>query len=59
MLVELMKNGKKNEIHKIWCISDIEDPENNSIMRRPRGNRKLTDYMNYIGNIRASDSEID
>ena len=33
--------------------------ENSSIMRRSRGNHKLTDYTNCIGNIRASNSEID
>ena len=32
--------------------------ENNSIMGRFRSNHKLTDYMNCIGNIRASDSNI-
>ena len=33
--------------------------ENISIMRRSRGSHKLTDYMNCIGNIKASDNEID
>ena len=33
--------------------------ENNNIMRRSKGSHKLTDYMNYIGNIRASNNEID
>ena len=33
--------------------------ENNSIMKRSRGSHKLSNYMNCIGNIRASNSEID
>ena len=33
--------------------------ENNGIIRRSKGSDKLTDYMNCIGNIRTSNSEID
>ena len=33
--------------------------DNSSIMRTSRGSHKLTDYMNCIGNIRISNSEID
>ena len=36
-----------------------KNPENSSIMRRSRGSHKLTGYMNCIGNIRASNNEID
>ena len=38
---------------QIW-----KNPENSSIMRRSRGGHKLTNYMNCIENIRASNSEI-
>ena len=33
-----------------------KNPENNNIMRISRGIHKLTDYMNCIGNIKASNS---
>ena len=36
-----------------------KNPENNSIIMRSRGNHKLTDYMNCIGNIRTSKIKID
>ena len=55
---ELMKNGKKNEAIKYGVFQISKNPENNSRMRRSRGSHKLTDYMNCIGNIRVSDSEI-
>ena len=51
--------GRKIKSIKYGAFQISKNPENNSIMRRPRGNRKLSDYMNYIGNIKASDSEID
>ena len=55
---ELMKNGKKNEI-KYGAFQILKNFKNKSIMRRSTDNHKLTDYMNCIGNIRASNSEID
>ena len=59
MLEELMKNGKKNETIKYGAFQISKNPENSNIMRRSRGSHKLADYMNCIGNIRASNSEID
>ena len=44
---------------KYGAFQISKNPENNSIMRRFRGSYKLTDYMNCIGNIKASNSEID
>ena len=44
----------------MWWCSDIEVGDSSGKRsRRSRGIHKLTDYMNCIGNIRASDSEID
>ena len=59
MLEELMKNGKKMKTIKYGAFQISKNPETSIIMRRSRGSHKLTDYMNYIGNIRASKSEID
>ena len=44
---------------KYGAFQISKNPENNNIMRRSRGSHKLIDYMNWIGNIRVSDSEID
>ena len=44
---------------KYGALKISKNPENSSIMRRSRGSHKLTNYMNCIGNIRASNSEID
>ena len=51
--------GRKMKIIKYGAFQISKNPENSSIMRRYRGSHKSTDYMNYIGNIRASNSEID
>ena len=51
--------GIKMKTIKYGAFQILKNPENNSIMRRSRGSHKLTDYMNCIENIRASDSEID
>ena len=59
MFEELMKNEKKNEVIKYGAFRISKNPENSNIMRRSRGSHKLTDYMNCIGNIKASNSEID
>ena len=52
-----MGRKMKTIIYGAFQIS--KNLDNNSIMRRSRGSHKLTDYMNYIGNIKASNSEID
>ena len=44
---------------KYGAFQISKNPENNSIMRRFKGNHKLTDYMNCIGNIKTSNNEID
>ena len=44
---------------KYGAFQISKNSENSSIMRKSRGSHKLTDYMNCIGNIRASNSEID
>ena len=46
-------------MHKYGAFQISKNPENNNILRRSRGSHKLTDYMNCIGNIKASNSEID
>ena len=51
--------GRKMKTIKYGAFQISKNPENSSIMRRSRGSHKLTDYMNFIGNIRASNSEID
>ena len=51
--------GRKIKTIKYGAFQILKNAENSSIMRRSRGNHKLTDYMNCIGNIKASDSEID
>ena len=50
--------GRKMKTIKYGAFQISKNPKNNSIMRRSRGSHKLTDYMNYIGNIRASNNEI-
>ena len=45
--------------YKYGAFQILKNPENNSIMRRSRGSHKLSYYMNCIGNIKASNSEID
>ena len=51
--------GRKMKTIKYGAFHISKNPKNGSIMRRSRGSHKLTDYMNCIGNIRASNSEID
>ena len=51
--------GRKMKTIKYGAFKISKNPENSNIMRRSRGNHKLIDYMNCIGNIRASNSEID
>ena len=51
--------GRKMKTIKYGAFQISKNPENNSIIRRSRGSHKLNDYMNCIGNIRASNSEID
>ena len=51
--------GRKMKTIKYGAFQISKNPENSSIMRRSRGSHKLNDYMNYIGNIRTSNSEID
>ena len=51
--------GRKKKTIKYGAFQISKNLENCSIMRRSRDNYKLTDYMNCIGNIRASNSEID
>ena len=43
---------------KYGAFQISNNPKNSSIMRRSRGSQKLTDYIDCIGNIRASNSEI-
>ena len=50
--------GRKMKIIKYGAFQISKNPDNNSIMRRFRGSHKLTDYMNCIGNISVSNSEI-
>ena len=49
---------RKMKTIKYGAFQISKNPKNNSIMRRSRGSHKLTDYMNCIGNIRASNNEI-
>ena len=51
--------GRKMKTIKYGAFTISKNPENNSVMRRSRGIHTLIDYMKYIGNIRASNSEID
>ena len=51
--------GRKMKTKKYGAFQISKNPKNNNIMRRSMASHKLTDYMNYIGNIRASNSEID
>ena len=51
--------GRKMKTIKYGAFQISKNLENNNIMRRSRGNHKMNDYMNWIGNIRASNSEID
>ena len=51
--------GRKMKTIKYSAFQISKNPDNNSIIRRSRVSHKLTDYMNYMGNIRASNSEID
>ena len=51
--------GRKMKTIKYGVFQISKNPENSSIMRRSRGSHKLTDYMNCIGNIMVSNSEID
>ena len=50
---------RKMKTIKYGAFQISKNHDNNNIMRRSRGSYKLTYYMNCIGNIRASDSEID
>ena len=51
--------GRKMKTIKYGAFQISKNSDNSSIVRRSRGNYKLTDYMNCIGNIKASNSEID
>ena len=51
--------GRKMKTIKYGAFQISKNSENNSIMKRSRASHKLTDYMNCIENIRASNSEID
>ena len=51
--------GRKMKTIKYGAFQISKNPENNRIMKRSRSNHILTDYMNCIGNIKASNSEID
>ena len=51
--------GRKMKTIKYGAFQISKNLENSSIIRRSRGSHKLTDYMNCIGNIRASNREID
>ena len=51
--------GRKIKTIKYGGFQISKNSENSSIMRISKGNHKLTDYINCIGNIRASNSEID
>ena len=51
--------GRKMKTIKYGAFQISKNPKNSSIMRRSRGSHKLADYMNCIGNIMASNSEID
>ena len=51
--------GRNMKTIKYGAFQISKNLENSSIMRRFRGSYKLTGYMNCIGNIRASNSEID
>ena len=51
--------ARKMKTIKYGAFQISKNPENNSIMRRSRGSHKLTNYMNCIGNIRESNSELD
>ena len=50
--------GRKMKTIKYDVFQISKNPENNIIMRRTKGSHKLTDYMNCIGNIKVSKSEI-
>ena len=49
--------GRKMKTIKYGAFQISKNLENNNIMRRSRGSHKLTDYMNCIGNIRATSQE--
>ena len=49
--------GRKIKTIKYGAFQISKNSENNSITRRSRDSHKLIDYMNCIGNIRASNSE--
>ena len=51
--------GRKMKTIKYGAFQISKNPENNNIMRRFRDSHKVTDYMNDIEYIRASNSEID
>ena len=51
--------GRKMKTIKYDAFQISKNPKNSSIMRRSRGSLKMTSYINCIGNIRASNSEID
>ena len=51
--------GRKMKTIKYGVFQISKNLVNNNIMRRSKGSHKLTDYMNRIGNIRASNCEID
>ena len=51
--------GRKMKIIKYDAFQISKNPKNSSIMRRSKDSHKLTDYMNCIRNIRASNCEID
>ena len=51
--------GRKMKTIKYGAFQISKNTENSNIMRRSRSSHKLTDYMNCIGNTRASNSEID
>ena len=50
---------RKMKTIKYGAFQISKNPHNNSIMRRSKGNHKLTNYMNCIGDIRVSNNEID
>ena len=51
--------GRKIKTIKCGAFQISKNHKKSSIMRRFRGSHKLIDYMNCIGNIRVSNSEID
>ena len=50
---------RKMKTIKYGAFQISKNLDNSSIMRRSRVSHKLIDYMNCIGNIRASNNEID